>query len=120
MRNDPGFMSVAEWDVLRERDRQRLDENWSHEHDDAHVRGEMSNAAACYAIQAAREAETGERISKVFRPIGPVTTPFHLWPWDMSWWKPRSMRENLVRAAALLIAEIERIDRADEAKKANS
>ena len=34
-----------------------------------------------------------------------------VWPWDRQWWKPKSRRRNLVRAAALLIAAIERIDR---------
>lgn len=33
-----------------------------------------------------------------------------LWPWFKSW-KPRSHRENMVRAAAMAVAEIERIDR---------
>jgi len=33
------------------------------------------------------------------------------WPWAKSWWKPASLRRSLVKAAALLIAEIERIDR---------
>ncbi|SUU02078.1 Uncharacterised protein [Acinetobacter baumannii] len=33
------------------------------------------------------------------------------WPWDDCYWKPKSPRQDLVRAAALLIAEIERLDR---------
>ncbi|MFO6370442.1 hypothetical protein ACLBWA_35920, partial [Pseudomonas aeruginosa] len=33
------------------------------------------------------------------------------WPWDEEWWKPKSARENLVRAGALVLAEIERLDR---------
>ena len=38
----------------------------------------------------------------------------YIWPWAKSWWKPRDARANYVRAAALLLAEIERIDRAQE------
>lgn len=34
------------------------------------------------------------------------------WPWDASWWKPNARRRNLVKAGALILAEIERIDRA--------
>lgn len=36
------------------------------------------------------------------------------WPttWAEDWWKPKNPRRDLVRAAALLIAEIERLDRA--------
>lgn len=33
------------------------------------------------------------------------------WPWGDCYWKPKSPRQDLVRAAALLIAEIERLDR---------
>lgn len=32
--------------------------------------------------------------------------------WDMQWWKPGSPRRNLVKSGALILAEIERIDRA--------
>jgi hypothetical protein len=101
----------AVFDVLSERDRHVAKENWSHEHDDAHTRGELAEAGACYAINAARSAQGLNAPSCLLR-LGPSEPPFHLWPWDMSWWKPRSAREDLVRAAALIIAEIERIDRA--------
>ncbi|MBV6578953.1 hypothetical protein JL978_18680, partial [Acinetobacter baumannii] len=33
------------------------------------------------------------------------------WPFADTFWKPKSPRQDLVRAAALLIAEIERLDR---------
>lgn len=42
-----------------------------------------------------------------------------LWPWDREWWKPKDRRRNLVRAAALLIAEIERLDRAEDKEAAH-
>ena len=38
--------------------------------------------------------------------------PPSYWPWEPRWWKPKNPRRDLVRAAALLIAEIERLDRA--------
>ena len=40
------------------------------------------------------------------------------WPhtWDASWWKPKDRRRDLVRAGALIIAEIERLDRLDAAR----
>ena len=34
------------------------------------------------------------------------------WPWAPEWWKPSSYRRNLIKAGALIIAEIERLDRA--------
>lgn len=33
------------------------------------------------------------------------------WPWPSKWWKPKSQRRDLVRAGALILAEIERLDR---------
>jgi hypothetical protein len=43
-----------------------------------------------------------------------------LWPskWAEHWFKPKDPRRDLVRAAALCIAEIERLDRADAKKQA--
>ena len=33
------------------------------------------------------------------------------WPWGAKWWKPKDPRRDLIRAIALLTAEIERLDR---------
>ena len=42
----------------------------------------------------------------------------NFWPiaWEDKWWKPKNPRRDLVRAAALIIAEIERLDRKAEAE----
>ncbi len=89
-------------DVLAERARQISAEGWSTDHDDTHTRNELAEAAACYAFPA---------------PYGvnPATKGLPVpknWPWGELWWKPKDRRRNLVRAAALLLAEIERLDRA--------
>lgn len=34
------------------------------------------------------------------------------WPWDFQWFKPSDDRRNLVKAGALILAELERLDRA--------
>lgn len=85
-------------DIMNERHRQIEAEGWTPEHDDDHNKAELARAAACYA------AGTSE-----------LCTPFpisFLWPWDKSWWKPsEDRRRNLVKAGALIIAEIERLDR---------
>ena len=86
-------------DVLDERKRQITVEDWTPEHDDAHGGAEMAHAAACYTICAAEQ----------WGSQPPV--PF-AWPWDEAWWKPTTPRRNLVKAAALILAEIERLDRA--------
>jgi hypothetical protein len=33
------------------------------------------------------------------------------WPWAAEWYKPTDRRRDLVKAASLLLAEIERLDR---------
>ena len=83
-------------DVLAERRRQIEAEGWTPEHDDEHSAGEMAKAAACYAL-----------VSAGFNPDATIT----VWPWHRRWWKPSDKRCNLVKAAALILAEIERLDR---------
>lgn len=98
--------------IAAERLRQISDEKWTPEHDDAHIWGELAKAAACYAV--------GERV-KVFRGFIPddPSCPFPerprvhaLWPWEISWWKPRDQFANLVKAGALIAAELDRLLRA--------
>lgn len=93
----------AVFDVIAERARQVEGEGWSPEHDDAHGDGSIAAAASCYARDAALRA----RGLPGLREGVPLD-----WPWARSWWKPRDERANLVRAGALILAEIERIDRA--------
>lgn len=45
------------------------------------------------------------------RDIGRGLKPQY-WPFNQEWWKPTTARHNLVKAGALIAAEIERIDRA--------
>ncbi len=100
--------SAAELDVLNERRRQVLEEGFTPDHDDAHDNGELARAAACYAMGAAwlEMHRMGDGQGNI------VDVPVR-WPWSPAWWKPKSRREDLVRAAALLIAEAERLDRAE-------
>jgi hypothetical protein len=96
--------SRAEGDVLRERERQHYKEGFSAAHDDVHTRGELALAAAAYAVP--------ENVRQFFE-----ANDIDLWPFHFEWWKPKDRRRDLVRAAALIIAEIERIDRAEEGAK---
>lgn len=90
----------AAWlDVLAERQRQVSGEGWTPEHDDAHVRGEMAGAAACYALAGIQHWAREQAISS-------------FWPWQKVWWKPTDRRRDLIKATALLLAEVERLDRA--------
>ena len=96
--------SRAAFDVLAERERQQTVEGWTPEHDDSHVYGDIALAACCYAMP------EGERASGHASGVSVLRA---LWPWYQEWWKPKGRREDLVRAGALILAEIERLDRAE-------
>ena len=109
-------MSVID-EIAAERLRQIEVEGFSPERDDVvHERGQLAKAAACYALRAGQfsEFQRGAHLSTletegVFRFAPP---PYIDWPWSGAWWKPKSRRSALIRAAALVVAEIERLDRA--------
>src|SRR4051812_32902213 len=87
--------SQAVLDVIAERERQQTEEGWTTTHDDGHPNGEMARAAGCYALHAHNQQ----------------LVPPRKWPWSHRYWKPKGPRRDLVRSAALIIAEIERLDR---------
>lgn len=101
-------MSKAIEDVVNERQRQQLVEGYTTDRDDSYTYGELAGAAACYARHV-----NGRSWVFGSNPDDYQAEPMpDSWPWDEEHWKPKSPRQDLVRAAALIIAEIERIDRA--------
>lgn len=95
-------------DVMGERVRQMAVEGWTPEHDDCHDRAELAQAAACYAI-------SGTPADEAVFIHGRWKDPRDLfWPrgFGLEWWKPTNRRRDLVKAGALILAEIERLDRA--------
>lgn len=98
--DEPLITGNAIGDIAAERRRQVEVEGWSPEHDDEHPNGEMAMAAVCYALSSADSI------------ISPNTALGALWPWAREWWKPTKPRRDLVKSAALIVAEIERLDRA--------
>jgi hypothetical protein len=91
-------------DVWNERNRQRRQEGWTPEHDDRHAAGILSAAAVSYALAAIEKLHPGA--SRHARKDGP-----DWWPFSRDWRKPTVPRRDLVKAAALILAEIERGDR---------
>ena len=97
--------TAAARDVLAERQRQITAEGYDSGHDDMATRGQLAIAAGCYAIWSGHPALIGAFSWKSF------------FPWDWKYWKPSTPRRNLIRAGALILAEIERLDRAEQAKQ---
>ncbi|WDS62508.1 hypothetical protein UFRH6_81 [Pseudomonas phage UF_RH6] len=91
----PGKEVPQAWlDVQAERRRQITAEGWTPEHDDLYCAAELPRAAAAYILNGANDEAPA------------------IWPFSAKWWKPRDARANYVRAGALILAEIERLDRA--------
>ncbi|WP_334045998.1 hypothetical protein [Burkholderia cepacia] len=93
---DAARMSKGVRDVLAERHRQILHEGMTPDQDDRYTEAELSRAAAAYILSACGFSNA-------------ITLDF--WPWSTDWWKPTTPRRNLVKAAALIFAEMERLDR---------
>lgn len=106
----PGKEVPQAWlDVQAERRRQITAEGWTPEHDDEHADGQMAQAAGCYALHAGGIGTDW--------PDGLQNGSALFWPWDKDWWKPTTPRRDLVKACALALAEIERLDRAAPGKE---
>lgn len=81
--------------IIAERHRQIKEEHWTSEHDDEHADFSLTRAAICYADAA------GNSTKSDLRPT---------WPWDAVWFKPSADPvRNLVKAGALIAAEIDRL-----------
>jgi len=99
-------MTVIE-EIAAERRRQIEVGGWSAEHDDGHAHGDLCEAGAAYAINAGAHMLFGMSLPRLRHK------PPSCWPkfWEERW-KPTTPRRDLIRAAALIVAEIERLDRA--------
>lgn len=96
----PGTEVPQAWlDVQAERRRQITAEGWTPDHDDLYCAAELPRAAAAYILSGANDEAPA------------------IWPFSAKWWKPRDARANYMRAGALILAEIERLDRAAERGK---
>lgn len=101
----PAGVPAAARDVLTERRRQIEVKGWTPEHDDEHVNDEIAALACFYAMPpgardwSARETGYGDTFGEAILPDG--------WTAEAG-----DRREELVKAGALILAEIERLDRA--------
>lgn len=88
----PGWGRIAD-----ERVRQIDAEGYRARRDDEYTAEELVRAADCYLNAA-----------------GPSDAMPGSWPWPHHAWNPKDRISNLVRAGALIAAEIDRLQRADQ------
>lgn len=136
--------------IRAERLRQVQVEGWTAEHDAGHDDGALVKAARCYlhAAQLAEDGPRSAAVVQRYieRNYPPTRAKAALededftrmvenparhhygwdeapdeWPWDVSWWKPSADPErNLVKAGALIAAEIDRLHRGHHGGSASS
>jgi len=85
-------------EIAAERQRQMSEEGFSRARDDEYTDGQLAQAASSYALMAAGRPGTA-------RQTWPVS-------WGEAWLKSSEPRRDLIKAGALIAAEIERRDRA--------
>jgi hypothetical protein len=85
--------------IAEERKRQVTQEGFTNKSDDVYVNGELSAAASAYAHPVYFEHSGG-------------TAPIQ-WQWNPKSWKPspNNRVKELIKAGALIVAEIDRIQR---------
>ncbi|MEK2608470.1 hypothetical protein WLF18_05055 [Pseudomonas shirazensis] len=97
----PIATQLAARDVLAERARQIEAESYTPERDDQYTSGQLADAASTYAWWA----------RSWNLPYAECTHAPTMWPWAPETWKPQPQRQMLIKAGALILAEIERLDR---------
>lgn len=105
-------LSASARDVIAERLAQVNSEGFTAKYDDGHTDGQLATAAACYAEGV---GDFGPAYKTLDFEWSEQPAPSN-WPWNDDWWKPRDPRGDLVRAGALILAEIDRFDRSKELK----
>ncbi len=109
-------------DVLAERERQRHHHAWSIAHDDEHTDGSLAAVAALYATPVRLfQKEELDDLGAAFKDPWPESwspdydkrplDPHGYWHLDNENAEPKFRRRLLVKSGALIIAEIERLDR---------
>lgn len=90
--------------IAAERERQINVEGWTANHDVQHDEGELSCAGYLYAMIASAQCRWNNPEIEFAVPAA--------WPWADNWWKPSDDPiRNLVKAGALIAAEIDRLIR---------
>lgn len=95
--------------IADERKRQVEEEGFTASHDAMLEAGELSQAAAYYANSAGLWIMHAKDLSLDLYPIHVRLMCNPVWPWPSETLKPQSPLRDLVRAGALIAAEIDRL-----------
>lgn len=102
--------------IAQERMSHHENNKWTPEHDDEHLDSELADAASCYTDIASALVNCPDVDLEVLKRHyieGYHGNPY--WPWEANSLKPsRDPVENLVKAGALIAAEIDRLLRLRE------
>jgi hypothetical protein len=105
-------------DILDERGRQLIDLHYGITRDDLYTEGQLGDAGASYAMANSTKAMLAHNRNAPTIPRS--------WPWDGSTFATvddddrAARRRQLVKAAALVVAEIERLDRMTAREQAHA
>jgi len=106
-------MSKARDEVLADRQRQMDQEGYDRTHDAEHDPEELIRAALVYTLTSLAHPDANGHVSVGMECRGVklnwMESATALWPWDGGP-KPKTQRRDLVRAAALLIAALDRLE----------
>ena len=93
--------------IQEERNRQITSENYTSEHDDKYSGSHLSFAATSYCYYANNQPFDNKEDQQDINDECLI-----MWPWDNKYWKPSEDKvRNLVKAGALIAAEIDRLQR---------
>lgn len=88
-------------EIAAERRRQIEQEGFSPAHDAQYRNYELAAAASAYAHAAQASDHRREFLKGYPRNAG--------WPWLPQWWKPTTRRRDLIKAGALILAQLEQM-----------
>lgn len=99
--------------IAIERQRQLEEEKFDSKRDDGYVNGELAEAASCYAA-----SDEFIKHQDGYFQFRSNKLRASRWPWPLNWWKPSpdNRIKELAKAGALIAAEIDRLQRKNEAK----
>jgi hypothetical protein len=104
IRRNTELKTVTIYERIAERRQKQIAKGYDAAHDDQHANGEIAMSAAAYCQSAAKP--------KLYqkKPGAAFTFPM-CWPWKPAEFNPKNSKEDLIDAAAMIVAEYERLER---------